>query len=123
MTVMTDLESEEVYQLLVAFSSYTELKRKIIVCLAHIYPQAVSGVQLSKMIGYSGQARTLYRGVLDRLKEDNVILLDKLTPKLYSIRINHNHQLMKMLVELAQTHGTELKRQYEEIIKEGEQNE
>ena len=117
---MGNNDSEEIYQLLVAFSSYTELKRKILLCLAHVYPQAVSGVQLSRMIGYSGQARTLYRGVLDRLKADNVILLDKLTPKLYSIRINHNHPLMKILVDLSQTHGTQLSAKYNKFLEKGE---
>ncbi|NVM52118.1 MAG: hypothetical protein HWN66_00355 [Candidatus Helarchaeota archaeon] len=120
---MADLDSREIYQLLLAISSYTELKRKILMCLAHVYPQAVSGVQLSKMIGYSGQARTLYRGVLDRLKADKVILLDKLTPKLYSIRINHNHHLMNMLVELAQKWGNSLKEKYDVILQKDEQNE
>jgi len=113
------LTTKEVYDLIIAFSSYTELKRKILLCLAHIYPKAVSGAQLSNMIGYSGQARTLYRGVLDRLKEDNVILLDKLTPKLYSIRINHNHPLMKLLVNIVQINGAALKKEYETILKKG----
>jgi hypothetical protein len=110
------ITSEEVYDLIVAFSSYTELKRKILLCLAHIYPRAVSGAQLSTLIGYSGQARTLYRGVLDRLKDDNVILLDKLTPKLYSIRINHNHRLMQLLLDVVQAHGMQLKNEFEKIL-------
>lgn len=117
---MVLIESKEVYDLLVAFSSYTELKRKIVLCLAHIYPRAVSGAQLSILIGYSGSARTLYRGVLDRLKEDKVILLDKLTPKLYSIRINHNQHLMKLLIELAQQNGSHLKDEYESILRRSE---
>ena len=120
---MNSLDSKEVYDLMVAFSSYTELKRKILLCLAHVYPRAVSGAQLSTMIGYSGQARTLYRGVLDRLQADKVILLDKLTPKLYSIRINHNQRLMKLLVELSQAHGTQLKANYTSLLKRGEKNE
>lgn len=120
---MTNLNSEDIYQLIIAFSSYTELKRKILVCLAHIYPRAISGVQLSAMIGYSGQARTLYRGVLDRLQNDNVILLDKLTPKLYSIRINHNHSLMKLLIDLSQAHGTELRDQFLKFLNEADQGE
>jgi predicted transcriptional regulator with HTH domain len=120
---MTDLDSKMVYDLLIAFSSYTELKRKILVCLAHIYPQAVSGSQLSMLIGYSGQARTLYRGVLDRLKADNVILLDKLTSKLYSIRINHEHPLMKLLVEISQENGLEIKANYLALLQSGESDE
>ncbi len=120
---MSELDSKEVYNLVVAFASYTELKRKILLCLAHIYPRAVSGAQLSTMIGYSGQARTLYRGVLDRLQADNVILLDKLTPKLYSIRINHNHHLMKILVKISETHGTQMKKNYALTLMKGEINE
>ncbi len=118
---MTDINVKEIYQLILALSSYTELKRKIILCLAHIYPRAVSGTQLTSMIGYSGQARTLYRGVLDRLNEDDVILLDKMTPKLFSIRINHNHHLMKLLIELTQTYGAKLKKEYELILNKDEE--
>ena len=109
---MPTINSEDVYNLLMSFTSYTELKRKILMCLAHIYPKAVSGSQLSRMIGYSGKARTLYRGILDRLKADDIILLDKLTPKLYSIRINHNHHIMKFLIELAESHGAHLREKY-----------
>ena len=120
---MSNLDSQKVYDLILAFASYTEVKRKILVCLAHIYPQAVSGTQLSKMIGYSGKARTLYRGVLDRLKEDNVILLDKLTPKLFSIRINHNHHLMKLLIDLSQAHGAKSRDKFENLLKKDEADE
>ncbi|MHA1649936.1 MAG: hypothetical protein ACTSYB_07065 [Candidatus Helarchaeota archaeon] len=119
---MPDMNTRDVYQLLLAFSSYSEIKRKIILCLAHIYPQAVSGTQLSRMIGYSGKARTLYRGVLDRLKNDNIILLDKLTPKLYAIRINHNHRLMKLLIELSQMYGSDLKEKFSKILEQESQN-
>ncbi|NVM32022.1 MAG: hypothetical protein HWN65_24490 [Candidatus Helarchaeota archaeon] len=120
---MIDIDAKEIYQLILALSSYTELKRKILLCLAHIYPRAVSGAQLTSMIGYSGQARTLYRGVLDRLKADDVIFLDRMTPKLFSIRINHKHHLMKLLIELSQTHGEKLKKEYNLILDKDEKNE
>jgi len=120
MMSMNEIKSEVIYNLVLALSSYTEIKRKILLCLAHIYPRAVSGTQLSMMIGYSGKARTLYRGVLDHLEDDNAILLDKLTPKLYSIRINHNHPLMKVLIDLCQTYGKSLKEKYGLIAEKGE---
>jgi len=120
MMKMVEFNSQQMYDLILAFSSYTELKRKILIALAHIYPKAVSGTQLSKIIGYSGKARTLYRGVLNRLKEDNVILVDKLTPKLFSIRINHNHELMKFLITLSQVHGVELKGKFEQLLDKDE---
>lgn len=118
-----DIDSKIMYDLMMAFSSYTELKRKIILCLAHIYPQAISGTQLAQLIGYSGKARTLYRGILNRLQEDAVILIDKLTPKLYSIRINHDHHLMKFLIDLTTQHGTPFKKKYLEILQKGLENE
>lgn len=101
--------SENIYDLIIAISSFNDLKRKIILALAHIYPRSLSGVQLSKIIGYSGKAKTLYRGILDRLAEEELILLDRLTPKMHAIRINHEHTLMKLLIDICNQYGDQLR--------------
>ncbi len=93
-------------------SSHNVLRRNIILALAHIYPKSISGVQLAKLIGYSGQSKTLYRGVLKHLSEDQLILVDQLTPRMYAIRINHEHPLMKSLIELCKKYGQDLRKIY-----------
>lgn len=84
--------------------------------LAHIYPKSVSGVQLSRLIGYSGKSRSLYRGVLSHLQEDNMIMIDQLTPKLYAIRINADHPLLGVLVEMCKEHGREAREIYTKVL-------
>ena len=66
------------YELIQLISSLNETKRAILLALAHVHPRSVSGVQLSRLIGYSGKSRSLYRGVLAQLKEEGLILIDQL---------------------------------------------
>ena len=106
----------DIYDLIMLLTSMSEIKRRIMLALAHLAPKAVSGVQLTKMISYSGKSRTLYRGVLDELTEDGLILADKLTPRLYSVRINHENPLLQVLVGLAKVHGQELRTLYTTMI-------
>ncbi len=95
------------YELIQLMSSLNDTKRAILLALAHIYPRSVSGVQLSRLIGYSGKSRSLYRGVLSHLEQDRMILIDQLTPKLYAIRINPEHPLLKVLIEMCRDFGSE----------------
>ena len=110
----------DIYDLIMLLSSLSELKRRILLALAHLSPKAVSGVQLTRLINYSGKSRTLYRGVLDELVSDSLILADKLTPRLYSVRINHEHPLLQTLIQLAKKHGSELGAIYEKMLQEKE---
>ena len=112
--------TKEMYDLLIGFASLNEVHRKILLCLAHIYPRAVSGVQLTRLIGYSGKAKSLYRGVLQRLTEEELILSDKLTSKLHSLRINHLHPLAKTLIAIAEQHGKEIREMYENALRNDE---
>jgi hypothetical protein len=114
------ITTKEMYDLLLGFASLNEMNRKILLCLAHIYPRAVSGVQLTRLIEYSGKAKSLYRGALQRLTEDKLILRDKLTSKLHSLRINHLHPLAKTLIVLAAQHGQTLREIYENALRTDE---
>jgi hypothetical protein len=107
-----------VYELMQLMSSLNNTRRAILLALAHIYPRSVSGVQLSRLIGYSGKSRSLYRGVLNHLKENEMILVDHLTPKLHAIRINNEHPLLEVLVELCRTYGEESKEIYLKALEE-----
>ena len=114
------ITTEEMYDLLIGFASLSELNRKILLCLAHIYPRAVSGVQLTRLIGYSGKAKSLYRGVIQRLTEEQLILRDKLTSKLHSLRINHHHPIAKTLIAITAKHGQKLREIYENVLRTDE---
>ncbi len=109
----TEMNSDDtlssVYELIQLVASLNDTKRAILFALAHIYPRSVSGVQLSRLIGYSGKSRSLYRGVLSHMQEDKMIQVDQLTPKLYAIRINNEHPLLRVLVELCRQYGGEMR--------------
>lgn len=107
-----------VYELIQLLASLNDTRRSIIIALAHIYPKSVSGVQLSRLIGYSGKSRSLYRGVLSNLQEDEMIMIDQLTPKLYAIRINPEHPLLRVLVDLCREHGEETREIYKRALEE-----
>lgn len=99
--------------------SLSEIQRRILISLAHIYPRAASGKQLITLIGYSGKAKSLYRGPLERLEKEELILVDRLTPRLHSIRVNHLHPLISYLIELVEAHGKKTMELYIEALEEG----
>jgi hypothetical protein len=107
-----------VYELLQLMASLNDTRRAILLALAHIYPRSVSGVQLSRLIGYSGKSRSLYRGVISHLKENEMIQIDQLTPKLYAIRINNEHPLLSVLVNLCKMYGKESREVYLKSLEE-----
>ncbi len=117
-----DMEEKDtlryVYELTQLMSSLNDTRRAILLALAHVYPRSVSGVQLGRLIGYSGKSRSLYRGVLAHLQEDQMILIDQLTPKLYSIRINNEHPLLAVLVSMCRKYGKESKELYLRALEE-----
>ncbi len=102
---MSKDRDKDTYDLIMSLLSLSEIQRRILISLAHIYPRAASGKQLITIIGYSGKAKSLYRGPLERLEKEELILVDRLTPRLHSIRVNHLHPLISYLLELIQSHG------------------
>ena len=116
--VDSDTSDEPVYELIQLMSSLNDTRRAILMALAHIYPRSVSGVQLSRVIGYSGKSRSLYRGVISHLKENEMIQIDQLTPKLYAIRINNEHPLLTILVDLCKVHGKLSRKMYLKALEE-----
>lgn len=99
--------------------SLSEIQRRILISLAHIYPRAASGKQLITLIGYSGKAKSLYRGPLERLEKEELILVDRLTPRLHSIRVNHLHPLIAYLLELIHSYGKKTMELYIQALEEG----
>ena len=113
-----DAKIASMYELLQLMSSLNDTRRAILLALAHIYPRSVSGVQLSRLIGYSGKSRSLYRGVISHLKENEMIQIDQLTPKLYAIRVNSEHPLLSVLVELCRSQGETARKMYLKALEE-----
>ncbi len=113
---MSKARGKDTYDLLMSLLSLSEIQRRILISLAHIYPRAASGKQL---IGYSGKAKSLYRGPLERLEKEELILVDRLTPRLHSIRVNHLHPLIGYLIELIQTHGKKTMELYIQALEDG----
>jgi hypothetical protein len=107
------------YDLIMSLLSLSEIQRRILISLAHIYPKAASGKQLITLIGYSGKAKSLYRGPLERLEIEELILVDRLTPRLHSIRVNHLHPLIGYLLELIQVHGNATMELYTQALEDG----
>ena len=116
--VERDTSDATVYELIQLMASLNDTRRAILLALAHIYPRSVSGVQLSRLIGYSGKSRSLYRGVISHLKENEMIQIDQLTPKLYAIRINNEHPLLNVLVNLCKVHGEYSRKMYLKALEE-----
>ena len=113
-----DDQLRTVYELIELMSSLNDTRRAILLALSHIYPKSVSGVQLSRLIGYSGKSRSLYRGVLSQMQENKMIMIDQLTPKLYAIRVNNEHPLLQILVDMCRKYGDDAKKIYEKSMEE-----
>lgn len=113
-----DTKDVSLYELIQLMSSLNDTRRAILLALAHIYPRSVSGVQLSRLIGYSGKSRSLYRGVISHLQENEMIQIDQLTPKLFAIRINNEHPLLTILVDLCKKHGKYSRKMYLNALEE-----
>jgi hypothetical protein len=116
---LTNNSGKDTYDLIMSLLSLSEIQRRILISLAHIYPRAASGKQLITLIGYSGKAKSLYRGPLERLEEDELILIDRLTPRLHSIRVNHLHPLISYLLGLVQAHGKKTMEMYVRALEDG----
>lgn len=116
---MSKGRDKDTYDLIMSLLSLSEIQRRILISLAHIYPRAASGKQLITIIGYSGKAKSLYRGPLERLEKEELILVDRLTPRLHSIRVNHLHPLIGFLLELIQSHGKKTIEIYIKALEDG----
>ncbi|MCE7736679.1 MAG: hypothetical protein GPJ54_17485 [Candidatus Heimdallarchaeota archaeon] len=116
---MSDHKFEErYYRLIMVISSLEPLKLKILQVLAHLSPQRVSASELTMLLGYSKKARTIYRGVLDELEADEFIIIDKITPKHFSIQISPHHPLMGLMIELAFNIGEEFTQRLHQLLLE-----
>ena len=118
---MDSSEEKLDYELMLLLSTLGANKIRSILVLAHLYPRAITATQLLVLLGYSMKARTIYRGILEDLQNRDLIYLDKLTPKVASIRLNHDNPLLKRLIDISEKYGEN----YQNVIKkllEGKQD-
>lgn len=99
------LESSMSYKLFMIFGSLDLLKIKIILTLTHIFPKQISCAKLSNLIGYSKQARSIYRGVLPDLEKKGFITISRNQKNSYRVSINYDNPLMLHLIQLTAKHG------------------
>jgi hypothetical protein len=118
----SELEKHD-YELLLLMSTLGANKIRAVLILAHLYPKAITATQLSTLLGYSMKARTIYRGILDDLQERELIFLDKLTPKVASIRLNHENALLKRLIELTKSYGDDYLKVIDDLIRKQDEDE
>jgi len=52
------------------------------------------------------------------MKDDGMILIDELTPRLHAIRINSEHPLLSVLLQLCREYGKETSKIYARALEE-----
>jgi len=104
--VSVALSNQEVYDIILTLGSMEPLKANILLILAHIAPDTVSGTELTQLLGYSTKARTIYRGVLTELENDGYIRLHR-DGNQHAITIDQSHSLMIKLHELVVEEGSD----------------
>jgi len=106
------------YELVIFLQTLGDLKRSILLSLAHIYPRQVSIPQLSLISGYSRNSKYIYRsGAVDELKDENFIEVTKISG-LQLVQLNPNSPLIQELIELCTSHGSETTTQLLTLLKE-----
>jgi hypothetical protein len=103
------LTSEETYSLFLFFQGLDDLKRAMIMVLAHIYPKQVTATQLAQLSGYSKSSRYIYKsGALESLQKEEIIVIEKPTSRLMLIQLNSNNTLLMKFVDICQKEGKNL---------------
>ena len=94
------------YRMMVTLSRLEPLKTGILMVLSHLAPKRISGQELTYLLGLSTKARTIYRGVLEEMKEEGFISVEKIG-KSFSISLNQDHNLLKDIQEIVLMEGSE----------------
>jgi biotin operon repressor len=84
-------------------------QQKILLVLAHLAPTAVSGYQLSLLLGYSRTSRSIYKGILNDLQQEGYINIHKGPSKQNLIRISRQHPQMAKLIDLVSFNGKQFR--------------
>lgn len=83
-------------------------QRLAILYLASTSPKPASGVEIARAVGKSVVSKSIYRDI-ENLEEKGFVVRDQLHPRMFTIRINQDHRLMKRLLELTSYYGGDLR--------------
>ena len=118
---VSSIVSDDAYSLIMLLNSYDSLKRRILIALAHIFPQEATVTDISRLAGYSIKANIISRKKpLEQLETDGLLEIERRTPRHYSIRLNAKHHLMSLFVDLCVANGGELTDYFFDIIQNTE---
>ena len=86
--------------------SLDEIRRSIVMSLAHIYPKKVTATQLSLISGYSVKSKYLYRSkAIAFLEDEGLIQVERIGKRLMLVQLNQENTLLQYLVELCLEEG------------------
>ncbi len=110
---------KKVYDLLMFLHAQDDLRRSIMIALAHIHPKQVTISQLSLISGYSRKSKYIYRSkVIDELSNQGILVVNKIMSNVQLVGLNPGNQMMQGLIELCQNNGEKVTSQLLNLIKE-----
>jgi hypothetical protein len=100
------MNDQEIYELFLLLQSLNELKRSIILVLAHVYPKSVTIKELLKLSGYSETSKYIFKSeTLQALKFMELIELKHDFTKSSKLILNSNHSLIMKFSKICQKEG------------------
>ena len=103
------MSGQEIYNLFLLLQSFDDIKRSIIMVLAHIYPKEVTASQLADLAGYSKQSKYIFKsGALEILEKEKIISVSKPAKRLMLIKLNSEQSLLMKFSLICQEKGKTL---------------
>lgn len=104
--------------------SLDEIRRSIVMSLAHIYPKKVTATQLSLISGYSVKSKYLYKSkAIAFLGEEGLIKVERIGKRLMLVQLNHENPLLQHLVELCLEDGHKITESLLSLLEEDQKDE
>ena len=101
--------NKEFYQFFLLLQSLDDLKRTILMILAHIYPKEISTSELIQLLGYSKHSRYLYKSeTLHALEVEKLITITKPSKNLTRLKLNDGNDLLKKFSNICASEGKAL---------------
>lgn len=105
--------NKEFYKFFLLLQSLDELKRTIIMILAHIYPKEISTSELIHLLGYSKQSRYLYKTeILRSLEVERLITITKPSKNLTQLKLNAENELLQKFSTICFSEGKNLSEEF-----------
>ncbi len=95
-----DIMNDDIYHTLMLFSTLPPIEMKILLVLAHIFPNRVTGTEISYLLGFNKNSRTIYRGPLRNLEKRGFIIIERISDKKNMITLNIENSMMRALNQI-----------------------